>query len=128
MSDHDVFLFDDWVAAVFRRSGGFTALVVLMRIDDLTVTPLRSTFVHVVGDELNWAEVSNLFSSAGVAWDGVLLELLSADEGGPVADAHARNALRVLEQRVAEDRLVINEGHFFDKWGRRLRIEEALPQ
>jgi hypothetical protein len=37
-------------------------------------------------------------------------------------------ALRALERRVIEDRMTINEGHFFDAWGRRLRIEEVQPQ
>lgn len=39
-----------------------------------------------------------------------------------------RTKLHELERRVVEDRLVINEGHFFDKWGRRLKVEESLPQ
>lgn len=108
--------------------GGFTALVVLVRIGDYTVSPLRSTFMHVIGDEMNWIEFCKLLSGAGVAWDGVLLETVSTMEGGPISDDEARAALRTLEQRVMENRLVINEGHFFDKWGRRLKIEEALPQ
>jgi hypothetical protein len=36
--------------------------------------------------------------------------------------------LRELEARLDEDRLVLNEGHFFDKWGRRLKIEEVQVQ
>jgi hypothetical protein len=30
--------------------------------------------------------------------------------------------------RLDDDRLVLNEGHFFDKWGRRLRIDEVTAQ
>jgi hypothetical protein len=30
--------------------------------------------------------------------------------------------------RLDEDRLVLNEGHFFDKWGRRLRIDEVAAR
>ncbi|MDT3685379.1 MAG: hypothetical protein RO009_10100 [Pseudorhodoplanes sp.] len=122
------FLFDHWVVEEFRRLDGFTALVVLVGIGDTTVSPLRSTFMHVIGEELDWMEFCKLLAGAGVAWDGVLLETVSAKDGGPVTDAEARAALRALEKRVVEDRLVINEGHFFDKWGRRLKIEEALPQ
>lgn len=127
-SERDIFLFDDWVVHAFHRSGGFTALVVLVKIDSYTVTPLRSTFVHVVGEELDWIHLCNFLTGAGVAWDGVLFETLSAEDGGPVEDAEARTRLHALEQRVVEDRLVINEGHFFDKWGRWLKVEESLPQ
>jgi hypothetical protein len=124
----DAFLFDHWVVEEFRRLDGFTALVVLVGIGGYTVAPLRSTFMHVIGEELDWIEFCKLLAGAGVAWDGVLLETVSAQDGGPVTDADARAALQVLEKRVVEDRLVMNEGHFFDKWGRRLKIEEALPQ
>lgn len=125
---HHIFLFDDWVVDEYRRTGGFTALIVLVATGNLTVSPLRSTFVHVVGDEINWPELSRLLTSAGVSWDGVLLETRCADEGGPVADLDARLELRALEKRIVEDRSSINDGHFFDKWGRRLRVEEAQPQ
>jgi hypothetical protein len=33
--------------------------------------------------------------------------------------------LRDIELRLDDDRLVLNEGHFFDKWGRHLRIDEV---
>jgi hypothetical protein len=125
---NEPFLFDDWVVQEFTRSGGFTALLVLMRIDALSVVPLRSTYVHIIGDETRWAELSGLLSSARVAWNGVLIEPISSDGGGPVDDLAARVALRALERRVIEDRMTINEGHFFDAWGRRLKIEEAEPQ
>ncbi len=36
----------------------------------------------------------------------------------------ARARLRSVEARVRADRLVLNEGEFFDAWGRRLKIEE----
>lgn len=127
-SGHDIFLFDDWLVDAFRRSGAFTALVFLMKIDSWTVAPLRSTFMHVVGEELNWVQLCELLAGAGVAWDGVLFATVSAENGGPVEDADAREALRALERKVVENRMAINEGHFFDKWGRRLKIEEALPQ
>ena len=32
-----------------------------------------------------------------------------------------------LEERLDDDRLVLNEGHFFDKWGRRMKVEEVEP-
>lgn len=127
-ASHSILLFDDWVVDQFRRTEGFTALVVLAGIGNLSIVPLRSTFMHVIGDDLDWTRLSMLLASAGVAWDGVLFETLSAKGGGPVGDEEAREALRALEQRVVEDRLTINRGHFFDKWGRRLKVEEAQPQ
>lgn len=124
----DAFLFDDWIVAEYRRSGGFTALVLLVSTGNLEVVPLRSTFMHVIGDELTWLGLADLLRGAGVAWDGVVIMPLADDDGGPVEDSAARAALRALEKRVIEDRMVINEGHFFDKWGRRMKIEEAQAQ
>lgn len=122
---HDEFLFDDWVVEEFRRSGGFTALVVLISTANLAALPLRSTFVHVIGDDLDWHHFVLLMRSANVSWDGVLLMPIMDADGGPVEDTVAANELRTLEDRVNEDRLVINEGHFFDKWGRRMKVEPA---
>ncbi len=127
-SGHDIFLFDDWVVHEFNRSGGFTALLVLIRIAALSVIPLRSAYVHVVGDETRWVGMSKLLAGAGVAWDGVLIQPLSADDGGPVDDLAARVELKALERRIIEDRMTINGGHFFDAWGRRLKVVEAQVQ
>lgn len=69
-----------------------------------------------------------LRDESGRHGNGVLIEPLAASEGGPVNDASARAALRTLERQVIEDRMTINAGHFFDAWGRGLRIEEAQPQ
>ena len=41
--------FDDWVVAEYERTDGFTALVVLFEIGMLSLRPLRSTFLHVIG-------------------------------------------------------------------------------
>jgi hypothetical protein len=51
-----------------------------------------------------------------------------AGADGPLDNPTARLRLRELETRVDENKLVLNEGHFFDKWGRRLKIEEMLAQ
>jgi len=50
---------------------------------------------------------------------------VTAPDGGPLDNPTARLRLRELESRVNGDRLVLNEGHFFDAWGRRLRIDEV---
>jgi hypothetical protein len=121
----DDFLFDDWVVKEYRRTKGFTALILLVSTADLGVVPLRSTFTHVIGDELNWHQFSMLMRGAGVAWDGVLIMPVSDDNGGPIEDHRAAEELRALEDRVNEDRMVVNEGHFFDTWGRRMKVEPA---
>lgn len=121
----DDVLFDDWIVKEYRRSKGFTALIVLVSTANLGVLPLRSTFTHVIGDELDWHQFSMLMRGAGVAWDGALIVPVSDAGGGPVADERAREELRILEDRVNENRLVVNEGHFFDTWGRRMTVEEA---
>lgn len=118
--------FDDWIAHEYARTEGFTALVILVAIDGISVTPLRSTWFHVIGDEIDWNGVSALFSRAGARWDGVVFATLSDDKaGGPVADALARIELEGLTQELAEDRLVLNRHHFFNRDGLRLQIEEV---
>lgn len=121
--------FDSWIRQEFRRTGGFTVLVILVTIGELIVTPLRSTYFHIIGDEIGWAAVAALLTGAGAAWDGaVFATLTDKDGGGPVEDVTARHELQVLTERLMEDRLVLNDNHFFDKWGRRLRIDEVTVQ
>jgi hypothetical protein len=119
--------FDAWIAAEFARTGGFTALVVLVEIGDLTVAPLRSTWFHVIGTDAGWADVAELLSGPG-PWDGALFAPRTARDGGPLADAAARIELRDLADRVIEDRTVLNEEHFFDRLGRRMRVDEVPVQ
>ena len=47
--------------------------------------------------------------------------------GRPLDNPSARLKLRALEARLAEDQLVLNEGGFFDRFGRQLMIEEVTP-
>ncbi|MEP9352596.1 hypothetical protein ABLE93_03250 [Xanthobacter sp. KR7-65] len=118
--------FDDWLAGTFAAHGPFTALVVLVRIAEPQVTPLASTFLNIIGDEVDWAGMIALFAGARKPWDGaVFFAQLDVDE--PLGNGEARGRLRALEQRVREDRLVINEGDFFDSLGRRLKVEEITP-
>ena len=123
----DDFLFDDWIVKEYERTDGFTALIVLVSTSNLGVVPLRSTFTHVIGDELDWHHFSLLMRGAGVPWDAVLLMPVADEHGGPIEDSKATEELRALDDRRNENRLVVNEGHFFDNWGRRMKAEEALP-
>jgi len=120
--------FNDWIVDEFEESGPFTALVFLVSIGGIEVTPLRSTFLHVIGDEIDWLAFSEMMRGANVNWDGAMLMPLRDDDGGLFEDEWARHELSALEKRIIEDRLVLNEGNFFDKWGRRLKIEEAQAQ
>jgi hypothetical protein len=120
--------FDGWIAAEFAERGAFTILVVLVEIDEIRVTPLSSTFLHVIGDEIGWGEIGVLFAGSGVEWDGASFFPVSTSEGHPLDNFMARSELRKLKERLDEDRLVLNEGHFFDKWGRRMKVEEIPLQ
>lgn len=118
--------FDDWLAATFHEAGSFTALVVLVRIAEPEVTPLASTFLTIVGDDVDWAGIIALFAGARKAWDGAAF-FPQLDDNGPLENGEARGRLRALEQRIRENRLVLNEGDFFDAFGRRLKVEEITP-
>jgi len=53
---------------------------------------------------------------------------VTAPDGGPLDNPTARLRLHELETRLDANPLVLNEGHFFDKWGRRLKVEETKLQ
>jgi hypothetical protein len=117
--------FDHWLRKTYAATKGFTALIVLIRIGRKRVRPLSSAFVHVIGDEIAWGEVTTLLSGSGVTWDAVVFFPVAAKDGGPVDEATARLRLRMVETRIEDEPLAINEGQFFDVWGRRMRIDEV---
>jgi hypothetical protein len=120
--------FDRWVAEEFAESGPFTALVILVEIAEPAVVPLCSTYFNVIGDEFDWGEITVLFAGSGRDWSGACFFPATANDGGPLDNPTARLRLHELEVRVDENKIVMNEGHFFDKWGRRLQIEEMQKQ
>jgi len=120
--------FNDWITSEFAERGAFTALVVLLEIGERQVTPLCSTYFNVIGDDIDWEEITILFAGSGVDWSGAFFFTVSSPEGDPLDNPTARLKLREIEKRLDDDRLVLNEGHFFDKWGRRMVIEEVLFQ
>ena len=120
--------FDQWIVAEFAERGPFTALVVLVAISDLKITPLCSTYFSVIGDEIDWSELTIILAGSGVDWDGAAFFPVTSAEGNPLDNPMARLRLRDLEARIEADRLVLNEGHFFDKWGRRTVVEEIAAQ
>lgn len=62
--------------------------------------PLCSTYLHVVGLEIDWNEIVILFAGAGHEWDGVAFFPHTAPDGGPLDDPTARLWLRELEARI----------------------------
>jgi hypothetical protein len=118
-SDSD---FKAWIDAELAESGAFTALVVLVEIGERSVTPVVSTYVNVAM-EIDWPEVVTLFAGIGIPWDGASFFPVSAPDGGPLDDAAARVGLIAIEQRVRAERLVLNEGFFFNRHGQRIMVE-----
>jgi hypothetical protein len=118
--------FDDWLAHMVREHGQFTVLVVLTRIGERGVVPLCSTYMHVIGDEVDWEEIKVMFAGSGQSWDGAAFFPTKAQSGGPVDNPTARLRLAELEAKVNQDRMVLNDGHFFDTQGRRIEIEPIV--
>jgi hypothetical protein len=120
--------FEPWLAREFAETGAFTALAILVAIAETQVTPLCSTYFNVIGDDVEWSDIVVMFAGAGAEWDGAAFFPVVAADGGPLDNPTARLRLRDLEARVDDDRLVLNDGQFFDKWGRRMKIEEVTRQ
>jgi hypothetical protein len=114
--------FDDWLTRTYARVGAFTVLIILVDIGETSVTPLRSTHLHVVGDEISWPEMARLFDGSGVSWNGAAF--FQADRDGLIIDDEAKRRLASLVRHVNEDRKILNEGEFFDPNGLRLKLEE----
>jgi hypothetical protein len=115
--------FNEWLTGTVREHGEFTALVILTEIGNRRVAPLCSTYLHITGDQVDWEEIKTMFESSGQRWDGAAFFPTKARSGGPIDNPTARLRLAELEAKIREDRMVLNEGHFFDMLGRRIKIE-----
>lgn len=120
--------FDGWIADTFAERGPFTLLIVLVEISETKVTPLSSSFLHVIGDEIDWEMMGNLLGSSGKDWDGACFFPVVTVDGLPLDNSTAQARLRDLKLRLDEDRLVLNEGYFCDRWGRKIHVEEIPLQ
>ena len=116
--------FDKWIKQEFGK-GAFTALVMLVEIGEDSVEPVASTFLHVIGDEVDWFAMKATLDQAPHAWQGAAFFPARLAEPGPISDELARIRLHDLKQQVLEDRLVLNKAAFFDRLGRLMQIEEA---
>ncbi|MBM3650652.1 MAG: hypothetical protein FJX11_22985 [Alphaproteobacteria bacterium] len=117
--------FDLWLAAQFADTGPFTVFIVLVSIAGDEVVPLKSSYAHLIGDDMAWSQMRRLLDSAGTAWDGVAFFVGLGHAGGPLPEAAARRKLREVEADVKADPLTLNRGRFFDRKGRHLRIDEV---
>lgn len=117
--------FEHWLAAQFADTGPFTIFILLVRITASNAVPLRSSYAHLIGNEMTWQKMRTLLESARVPWDGVAFFVGLGHEGGPLPDPVAARKLNEVEADVKADPLVLNRGLFFDREGRQLRIEEA---
>ncbi len=123
MSTSDDTEFSAWLTSMVREHGEFTALVVLMDIGERSLTPLCSTYFHIIGDEVTWDEITTMFAGSGQPWKGAAFFPTKARNGGPIDNPTARLRLKELEERVMADRMILNDGHFFDTLGRRIEVQ-----
>jgi hypothetical protein len=117
--------FDDWLVEMFGQLGAFTMLIVLVEISATSVVLLRSSHLHVIGDETRWPDMVELFDGSGAAWNGAAF--FQADVAGLIDDALASHRLHSLTRHLEHDRSILNHGEFFDARGLRLKIEEIGP-
>ncbi len=116
--------FDTWLAGRFAEGGAFTALIVIMTVTESTVEPIASTYAHVIGGDIAWPQMAGLLDGSGKEWDAVVIFAAAMETGGAVPDESARLTLRRIEEEILRDRRTINAGHFFDRLGRRMKLEE----
>ena len=119
--------FELWLSAQYAETGAFTAFIVLIRMDGDQVVPLKSSFAHLVGDDMPWRRMRELLDGAGARWDGVAFFVGLDQDGGPLPDAVAARKLREVEADLKGDPLMLNRGRFFDRQGRHQRIDEVAP-
>lgn len=117
--------FEHWLAAQFADTGPFTAFIVLVGIGSERVSALKSSYAHLIGDDMPWRNMRALLDSARTPWDGVAFFVGLAHDGGPLPDAVAATKLKVVEADVKSDPLALNRGLFFDREGRHLRVDQV---
>jgi len=117
--------FDHWLSAQFAETGPFTLFIVLVSIAQDEVVPLKSSYAHLIGNDMAWRDMQTLLDRAGSRWDGVAFFVGLDPAGGPLPDPVAVQKLREVEGDLRADPLVLNRGLFFDRQGRHLRIDEV---
>jgi len=119
--------FDRWLAAQFAETGPFTIFIVLVRIGDDDVVPLKSSYAHMIGSDFSWRDMRGLLDGAGAAWDGAAFFVGLDRAGGPLADEVAARKLTQVEADIRADAVAFNRGLLVDREGRQLSVEEVTP-
>jgi hypothetical protein len=114
--------FDDWLVETFARVGSFTMLIVLVEIGETSVSLLASSYLHVIGDETRWSDMTDLLSGPGVPWNGAAF--FQGDRGGLIDDTTAQQRLASLTRALEKDRALLTHSEFFNAQGLRLKIQE----
>ncbi len=117
--------FEQWLSAQFADTGPFTLFILLVRLSGDEVIPVKSSYAHLVGADMSWAEMRVLLDGARAPWDSVAFFVGLGHAGGPLPDAAAARKLKEVEADVANNPLTLNRGLFFDREGRHMHIEEV---
>ncbi len=117
--------FEQWLSVQFADTGPFTIFIVLVQIVGDEVVLLKSSYAHLIGDDMSWDEMCTLLDRAGSPWNGVAFFVGLGHAGGPLPDEAAARKLREVEADVRADPLALNRGLFFDREGRHLRVDEV---
>ncbi|TWS94688.1 hypothetical protein [Reyranella sp. CPCC 100927] len=115
--------FDAWLRETYAATKGFTALLLLVKTDARTIWPLGSSYANVIGNELTWSEFRRLLDRSDLSWNAVAIFPAAAAAGGPLNDTEARARLKQVQDRVIANHAAVNEGVFFDRKGRPLRLD-----
>ena len=118
--------FDRWLADTIDREGPFTLFLILMEEAPATIVPIRSSYLHVIGPDVIWADLVTLIGQADAAWHSVAVFAAKAPGGGPMPDVEANRRLAALQHAVVKDRMTIRKGELFDRMGRRLELTPLL--
>ncbi|MBI1777061.1 MAG: hypothetical protein HYR63_17120 [Proteobacteria bacterium] len=116
--------FEPWLVRQFARRGSFTVLIILIAIREPTLFPIGASYASVIGNEMSWPEMRRLLDASGLKWDGAALFVAESPDGKPLIDAEAKAQLHAMQERIIADHARINEGAFFDRKGRLMRVEE----
>jgi len=117
--------FELWLSAQFADTGPFTMFIVLLRIAGEEIGPLKSSYAHLIGDDVTWSEIRGLLDGARASRDGVAFFVGLGHAGGLLPDEAAARKLKEVEADVATDALTHNRGLFLDREGRQLRVDEV---
>lgn len=123
MSRSDGAEFESWIVERFAQTNGFTALLLLLSINDTRIDLISCSYLHVIGDEVAWRDMKTMLDASRRRWDGVAVFAESPPAGGPLMDLIAKGRLQERIDEITADRMVLNSAGLFDPQGRAFRID-----